>query len=171
MHAVSCLAGNGRVDTNIINVGAAAAAYRIEFQGLTARQSTVEQADWWRMPITGRADGTYEVVVKRDAVTVSTTTLTVNCDTSPPQLADPEVRVVNACRAGNGYILFQFVNESDATKPYVIVFEGVTNRSTSASAYGGAVRAVTGRPDGEYGVLVRTGSTPIATMTVTVDCD
>lgn len=168
--ASTCLAGNGRIDTNIVNTGDDAAMYRIEFQGLSARQTSVLGGDWWRMPITGRPDGDYQHIVKRDGVVVSDSVVTVSCDTEPPTLATPEVQVVNACRAGNGYILFQFANESDAQKPYIIEFESVQNRSTSAGAFGGAVRAVTGRPNGDYSVFIRSGVSPVMSTTITVNC-
>lgn len=171
MHTTTCLAGNGRVDTNIVNTGASAATYRIEFGQLSPRQRTVSEGDWWRMPITGRADGQYSVIVKRDGVIVSNRTIDVSCDSAPPVLTAPEVQVVNACRSGNGYLLFQFSNNSNATKGYVLEFSGVGNRSTSAAAYGGSIRAVTGRPDGINAVLIRSGSTVITSFNVTVDCD
>jgi len=171
MHAVTCLAGNGRVDTNIVNTGDAVANYRIEFEGLSARSRDIAAGDWWRMPITGRPDRDYQAIVKRDGAIVSDTTVTVGCDSDPVVAMSPEVQVVNACRADNGYVLFQFANPTDATKAWVVEFQGVANRSTSAAAHGGAVRAVTGRPDGTYSVLVRTGSTPVATFDVTVTCD
>lgn len=171
MHTITCLGGNGRVDTNIVNTGASAAAYRIEFGQLSPRQRTVDQGDWWRMPITGRPDGPHQVTVKRDGVIVSDRTVDVACDTAPPQLTAPEVQVVNACRSGNGYLLFQFSNATDAARPYVIEFAGVDNRSTTAAAFGGAIRAVTGRPDGVNAVVIRTGSTILASFNVTIDCD
>lgn len=170
-HIVSCLAGNGRVDTIIVNPGPQAAAYRLEFQGLTPRQNTVEALDWWRMPITGRADGTYTALVTRNGTEVSNTTVTVACDTAPPQIDEPEVNVVNACRQGNGYVLFEFVNPTPAVRGWVIVFEGVGNRSTSAAGYGQSVRSVTGRQDGTYNVLIRADGVTLTTFTVTIACN
>ena len=171
MHVTSCLAGNGRFDTNIVNTGDSAAEYRIEFEGLSPRARTVQAGDWWRMPITGRPDRAFQVVVKRAGVVVSDQSITVSCDTNPPQVDDTEVRVVNSCRAGNGYLLFQFVNDSAAQKGYVIQYENVPNRSTSAAAYGQSVRAVTGRPDGVQQAIIRAGGVTIATMDITVACD
>lgn len=171
MVVTTCLAGDGRVDTNIVNTGSAAAAYRIEFEGLTARQSTVEAGDWWRMPITGRSDGDYDLVIKRDGVVVSQAIASVRCDSEPPATSQPEIQVVNACRAGNGFVIFQFVNDTASPKPYVIEFEGVSNRSTTAAAYGGSVRAVTGRPDGDFDVSIRSNGVTIESLTVTIDCD
>lgn len=170
MHVISCLAGNGRVDTNIVNTGTGAATYRIEFQGLSPRQFLVGEGDWWRMPITGRPDGDFDVTVRRDGQTVSATTVTVSCDGAVPDVTDAEVQIVNACRADRGYLLFQFVNETAADASYVIQFENVPNRSTSASPYGQSVRAVTGRPDGIFDYIVRRDGVPAATGTVTVDC-
>ena len=171
MHAVSCLGLNGRVDTNIVNTGTDVATYRLEFEGLSARATPVQPGDWWRMPITGRPDRSFDVVVKRDGIVVSDRTITVSCDGDIPVVDSDEVRVVNSCRAGNGYLLFQFVNARDSRKIYVIEFEGVNNRSANTAEWGQLVRAVTGRQDGTYNVLIREGSTPVETMTVTVDCD
>ena len=130
-HVTTCLAENGRVDTNIVNRGDEPAVYRIEFEGLTPRESLVEPGDWWRMPITGRADADYDVAVTRRvgggaATTVSSTSVSVRCDSSPPQVDEPEVQVVNACRNGDGYILFQFANDTSDPAGYVIEFDGVT---------------------------------------------
>lgn len=171
MHANSCLASNGRIDTNIVNTGTEAAVYRIEVAGLTPRQAVVDAGDWWRLPVTGRADGDHEVVVTRDGTEASRRTITVACDESP-RIEDPPVRVVNACRAGNGYVLFQFVNDSADPQPLVIEFEGVVNRSTTVPPHGQAARAVTGRPDGRHGVIVRTPAGEVLlTFDVVVLCD
>ena len=153
-----------------MNQGDSAALYRIEFQGLSPRQRTVASGDWWRMPITGRPDRDYRHVVSRNGLVISDRTVTVACDFGPPQLGSPELQLVNACRDGRGYILFQFVNSSPVAKPYIIEFEGVPNRSTSAAAYGQAVRAVTGRPNGSYDVRLRSADGVFAIFTVTVDC-
>jgi len=111
---VTCLAGNGRVDINIVNSGVDAASYRVEFEGLSPRVTTVESGDWRRMPVLD-------------------TVVAVACDTDPPQIEDAEVQVINACRFGNGYILFQFANATAQSRGWVIEFDGVPNRSTSGS--------------------------------------
>lgn len=170
MHTTTCLAGNGRVDTNIVNTSPDSAIYRVEFAGLSPRQNNVLSGDWWRMPITGRADGRYEIKVRRGNTIVSSQTVTVSCDTSPARITSPEVQVVNACRAGLGYLLFQFANPTAVPKGYVIEFEGVANRSTGAAAHGGSVRAVTGRTDGTRNVIIRSGGAIIKTFTVTTNC-
>lgn len=167
----SCLAGNGRVDLNIVNSYSALSAYRLEFQGLTARQTSVAFEDWGRMPITGRQAGTYSTIVKRDGQTILSESLTFDCNSPSPTVSTPELRIQNACRTSNGYVIFQLVNPTASTRPYVIEFEGVPNRSTSAAPFGQAVRATTGRPDGTYDYLVRTGSTTVDSGQVTVDCD
>lgn len=171
--ASSCLAGNGRVDINIVNTGAVAAEYRVQFGSLSPRALTVQPRDWWRTPITGRPDGTFALVVTRNGVPValSQETVEVACDTSPPQLATGEVQIISACRGGNGYLLFQFVNDSSSAKPYVIEFGVIPNRSTTAGAYGQSVRAVTGRPDGDHEYTVTSGQNRVQSGSVTVSCD
>ena len=101
---------------------------------------------------------------------VSAETVVVDCDAEQPTVSDTEVAVVNACRFGNGYLLFQFVNETDASRSYVVEFSGVRNRSATAAPHGAAVRAVTGRPDGIYDWAVRVGSTYLASGQVEVAC-
>lgn len=169
-HVVSCLADNGRVDTNIVNPTNAGASYRVEFQGLTDRSRTVDGLDWWRSPVTGRSDGSYQIIVKRDGAVVSDQTVTVSCDTSPPVVSSDEVQVMSACRGGAGYVLFQMVNSGPEDKPYVVEFAGVPNRSTTAAGFGATVRATTGRQDGTYGVTVRSGTSVVDAFAVTVDC-
>ena len=171
MFNVSCLNGDGRVDTNLVNQGDDTAQYFVELGDLSRRGGgMVAPDDWWRLPITGRADGDYELAVIRDDVVVVATTVTVACDDEVPAVTNDEIRVVNACRGGNGYILFQFVNLTDESRGWVVEFESVRNRSTSTHSLGGSVRAVTGRPDGDHDFAIRVGDDYVATGTVTVDC-
>ena len=170
VHTVSCLAENGRADTTIVNRGSSAAIYRLEFAGLSPRQTVVEPGDWARMPITGRADGDYLVRVLRNGSEISTETLTVDCDSPTPTISSDEVVITSACRNGFGYVLFQFLNDAPVASGYVIAFEGVPNRSTSAMGYGQSVRAVTGRPSGDHAVTIRRDGQVMFNGDVTVDC-
>ena len=95
MHVVSCLAGNGRVDTNIVNGGTEPATFVLRFEGLSPRQVEVPAGDWWRMPITGRSDRDYEVVVERNGETISSRTVVVACDLEPPFVDSDQVRVLS----------------------------------------------------------------------------
>jgi len=170
-HTVSCLSGNGRVDTNIVNRSSEPSRFRMVFQGLSPRETTVAPLDWWRSPITGRPDGTYSILVFRDGNQVAANTVNVLCDEDPVMVGGVEIEVINACRFGNGYILFQFLNLTAETRGWVIEFGSIPRRSTSAPGHAASVRAVTGRPDGQHNWRVRTGDTWIASGTVTVDCD
>lgn len=168
--SVSCLAGNGRVDHTFVNTGAAAATYRVEFEGLTAREVRVAAGDWGRISLTGRADNTYQALVQRDGVTLHSDPITVACDVDPT-VSTPEVRVITACRAGFGYVLAQFVNPSDAPKSYIIEFEDVPNRSITVAPFGAGLRAVTGRPDDTHAMRITSSAVEILTADVIVDCD
>ncbi len=167
----SCLAGLGRVDLNIVNNQTTSSVYRFELQGQTARQTSVIFENWGRIPITGRPVCSYSVVVKRDGVIVLSENISINCDDPVPTVSTPEVTILNACRSNNGYVLFQMVNPSSTTCNYILEFEGVRNRSTSAAPFGQSVRATTGRPDGSYNYLVRTDSKVVDSGVVTVNCD
>lgn len=170
-HVTSCLGGNGRVDTNIVNTGDEAATYRLEFEGLSARQRTVAAGDWWRMPVTGRPDATYEVAVVRDGTEVSRQTVQVQCDSQPPAVATRPVQIVNACRNDRGFVLFQFLNSTERSVGWVIEFEGVANRSTTTAPFGQALRGVSGRPDGDWAVRIRADGVVVSEFTVPVACD
>ena len=63
------------------------------------------------------------------------------------------------------------VNPTAVPSPYVMEFTGVQNRSTTAAAFGQAVRGTSGRPDGLYNFLVRSGSEVLKTGIIEVDCD
>ena len=82
--------------------------------------------------------------------------LEVSCDDEQTPVVGAEgPTVTSACRDGRGYLLFQFVNDSPNPKSWVLEFEGVPNRSTSAPAWATSVKAVTGRPNGTYEWTVR----------------
>lgn len=170
-HTVSCLAGNGRVDINIVNTRSSTGTYRVEFEGLTAREATVQPADFARIRLTGRPDGAYNVLVKRDNVVVDFEVVEVSCDSAPPRISDDELRVVNACRAGNGYVRFQVTNPTPNPRAYVIKFSGVRNRSLTVAGWGQAIRSVTGRPDGTYDITILADGVISQEFSVRVDCD
>ena len=109
-------------------------------------------------------------MVKRDGVVVSNQTVTVECDSEDPQVTVAEVQLVNACRNGLGYLLFQFANPTSAERTYIIEFANLNNRSNKTQPHGAGVRAVTGRPSGTYDYLVRVGSTTVTEGQVTTDC-
>ncbi len=166
----SCLAGNGRVDLNIVNTQSSNAVYRLELQGQSPRQRTVSPGDWARIAITGRPPGSYSAVVKRNGEIILNKDIVISCNAPTPSVSSPEVTVVNACRAGNGQIFFQITNPTAQSRGYVVEFSGVANRSTSAAGFGQALRGTTGRPDGTYNYAVRSGSTIVGSGSVTVDC-
>ena len=167
----SCLAGSGRFDVNVVNTNTALSTYTFNLQGQSPRTRIVGFENWGRMPITGRPPGSYNAEVLRDGVSILSDTIEIDCTAQEPPVSSPEVTIVNACVASNGFVLFQMVNPTSSLRPYVIEFDGVRNRSTTAAAFGQAVRGTSGRPDGVYAYRVRTGSTTISAGAVEVDCD
>lgn len=166
---VTCLAGNGRIDVNVVNSDSAAHTYRLEVGDLPARARSVAGNDWWRSPITGRPDGPISTRLLRDGVVILDTVLTVACD-AQPAVSTPEVQVINVCRGGKGFVAWQFANPTDATRGYVIAFDGVPNRSTTAAAFGATVRGTSGRPNGVHGYSIRTNGVTTHSGSVTVAC-
>ena len=123
------------------------------------------------MSIAGRPPGSYTVEVLRDGDSILSDVVQINCASEAPPVSSPEVTLVNACRGGNGFVSFQMVNPTNASRLYVMEFDGVNNRATTAAPYGQALRGTFGRPDGVYEYLVRTGSTVLDRGSVEVDCD
>ena len=167
----SCLAGRGRFDLNIVNTETAVSTYTFNLQGQLPRTRTVAFEDWGRIPITGRLPGSYTAEVLRDGVPILSDTVQLNCSAQVPPVSSPEVTVVNSCVGGNGFVLFQMVNPTNSSRTYVIEFENVSNRATTAAAYGQAIRGTFGRPDGTFAYKVRTGSTTVREGAIEVDCD
>lgn len=165
----SCLGGGGRVDLNLTNSGAQSATYRVEFEGLTPREVTVDPADWGRVSITGRPAGSYLLEVQRAGQIAFSERIGVACaDYRDVTLSG--IQVVSSCRNDTGYLLVQVVNASEQPKPYVFEFPDVPNRSTTAAAWGQGVRAITGRPNGTYLLNVRSNGAKIAQRSVSVQC-
>lgn len=86
-----------------------------------------------------------------------------------------EVTIVNACvktsDLTNGFVLFQIVNPTNTSQPYVIEFENFPIRSTTTAAFGQAVRESSGRLDWVYDYPVRTGSTVVKEGAPELNCD
>lgn len=163
----TCLGGNGRLDINVVNPGADA-TYRLEVGGLTPREHEVGARDWWRTPITGRPDGSIDARLWRDGALIFDELLTVACDVEP-SVSGVEAQHMVACR-GLGFVVWQFANPTDASRSYVIDFDGVPDRSTTAPAHGAAVRGVSGRPNGDYGYQVVADGMVIDQGIATVAC-
>lgn len=155
-HTLSCLAGLGRLDTHIVNPGSEPAQYTVRYEGLSPRTHTVGPDDFWRLPITGRQPGDATVTVERNGEVVSTRTVTIDCDAEPTITTD-EVEFIIACRGESrhrGYVLIELANATDESMPYVIEWENIRNRSTTAAPWAQSVKAVSGRPSGVHAVRI-----------------
>lgn len=75
----SCLNSRGRFDVYLTNTAAQQRIYGVRLSGLTERSVTVEGEDTRRETVTGRADGTYNVVVRLGNTVVFTDSFTVEC--------------------------------------------------------------------------------------------
>lgn len=76
--AVSCLAGRGRIDV-LLPTTDTDLQYRVEFQGLAARERLVPAPSTGRITFTGRVDGDYTVGVFANETQVLSTTATIAC--------------------------------------------------------------------------------------------
>lgn len=168
---VSCLGGNGRIDVNVWNDHQVPREYTLTVGALAPRVFTINGKDWSRRPVTGRPDGPIAVRLERLGEVLLDTTLDVACDVPDPAPSGPEVQVINACRSGLGFVAWQFDNPTDTDRVYIISFDGVPNRSTTAAPLGASVRGVSGRQNGTYNYTIRANGELIRQDTVQVSCD
>lgn len=77
---VGCLAGNGAIRTTLYNQTAATATYTVQVGALGERVRVVESGKVAQVTVTGRSDGAYQLLVKRDGVTARNVTVFVSCD-------------------------------------------------------------------------------------------
>lgn len=165
---VTCLARNGRVDINLVT--AVTAEYTLQIGNLARRTHEVKKDAWWRSPVTGRQDGPIRAQVSVFGNVVFDEVLTVDCDDAPTVSA-PEVQPIVSCLNGRGFLTFQFANPTDAPRSYVMVVRGVPNRSTTAAAFGAAVRGVSGRYNQTHYWSVVADGALVDNGNVTFDCD
>lgn len=173
VEAVSCLAGNGRLDYNIVNRGEAAAVYRIQIGALSPREFLVAPNTWWRSPVTGRRDGPIDINIFKDGEQIVDHIAYVSCDDPlAPEPESPEAQAFVYCVGGNGLVLVQIVNPSHEATTYIVDVGGI-RRSQTPQPRGAAVRGVSGRPDGVYEVRAFAGPMQrmVYSTTVTVACD
>lgn len=167
--AVTCLGGNGRIDVNIVNTGDDTARYRLRIGTLPWRQAEVAPDAWWRAPVTGRSDGSIRINVVRDGKDIFFDRVDVRCDNGPV-VSSPELQIFNYCSAGRGFVAAQLTNPTSAPRSYIVQVDGI-RRSTTAAAFGAALRGISGRPNGSHEVsVVSTTGEVIGRQTVFVDC-
>lgn len=137
-----------------------------------------------RLSLTGRADGLHELTIRQDFPSRRVTpvfigNVNVDCAAGAPGVSGVEVHLDVACRRGPdqlagaavlGSVTAQFVNQTGNAKPYVLEVEGQSNRSTTAAAFGSAIRRVNGLADGDYAVRVRSRGRRFYEETVSVRC-
>lgn len=167
----TCLAGSGRIDTTLVNVGESDATYRILIDGLSPRVVNLAAGDFVRVPVTGRPAGDLGYQIFRNGVRITQQELMIDCGGESPAVSSPEVSVINACRDSNGFITAQFSNPTDESRAYIVEFDGVDNRSQTVRPYASGTRAISGRPDDNYAMRVRVGATVIFSASIRVACD
>lgn len=76
----SCLAGNGRIDTALMNLTSTRSRFEVTVSGLAPRSRMLNAGASNRVAITGRPDGDYTVTVTRDGTAIHNETVTIACD-------------------------------------------------------------------------------------------
>ena len=168
---VGCLAGNGRIDVKLLNLGDGASDYEVAVGALTPRLRSLDPGDRTTVTVTGRADGPYDVVVMRDGE-ASTFPVEIDCDPDP-EPTDPgaEVSVLSACLGGNGRLDAVLSNNTDSLAVYEVRFGSLSPRTRSLAAGATTQLTTTGRPDGPFSVVVMRNGTEIYNDDTVVMCD
>lgn len=145
----SCLGGNGRVDVWLNNGTAQTVTYEVSITGLAPRTRTIAPGASGRITWTGRPDGQYDVVARRGGAVISSTQVTINCDSPPEPLS-----VTSTCLAGRGRVDVVMTNTGSTAAVYDIDV-GTLDRRSRTVAPGATVKvSYTGRQNGSLPVLV-----------------
>lgn len=75
----SCFAGGGRVDTYLLNKGRGPATYAVTVGALSPRTIRLAPGQTAQIAVTGRRDGDYPVVVRRDGRIIYNRPVTIAC--------------------------------------------------------------------------------------------
>lgn len=174
--AVSCLAGNGRVDVAIANTDAGAADYTVFVGALDGRGRTVAADSTEIVTVTGRADGPLAVVVAHGDLLIHDEQVMVDCDPEPTAPV-AEVGVAVSCLAGNGRIDVTLANldglalDATAAGDYTVSIGELAPRSATVDAQSVEVVTATGRANGELPITVTRSGGVVHTSTVVVSCN
>lgn len=165
--ATSCAAGNGRFDVALRNTASALATYTVRCNGLAPRIRELAPGESQVVIITGRRDGTYQIIVERDGIEILSSVQVVDCDPIP----DDEVTLATSCLAGNGRIDVDLYNSSDQAVTYTVNFGALIPRIRVVPPASGDRVTATGRRDGVHVVVVRRDDQVIVNEPVTISCD
>lgn len=166
---VTCLAGNGRIDVNVVNESDTTATFEQRIGDLNPRVQAVPPQSRWRSPVTGRPEGPLHVTVLRDGEVVLDEMVVVDCDDDSPVVSSPEVQYFTWCVGGNGMIFAQMANPTESPRSYILSVDSI-RRSTTAAAFGAAFRGISGRPNGSYDVSVSSGGETLSDAQVEIAC-
>lgn len=161
-----CLGDNGRIDIFLSNDTDEVAEYEVSFAGLTPRTKTLLARRGAQVIFTGRPDGSYPVVVRRDGVVVSQQTVFVTCDPVPSE----PVRLEQSCISGSGRVDLFLFNERADQAIYEVQVGTLAPRQRTLTAGASQQVTVTGRRNGALRVVVRRNGEQIFDQTLVVDC-
>ena len=165
--ATSCAAGRGRFDIALENTTASRAEYVVNVPGLAPRTRTLDPGNRSTVIVTGRPSRDYEITVTRNGTEVLRQTETVQCSPLP----EDEVTVAMSCLGGNGRVDIDLFNSSDTAANYTIVFGALVPRQRTVAAGSLSTETITGRPDGDWPLVVQRDDQTVFAELVTVNCD
>lgn len=160
--AQSCLNNDGRFDVTVVN-GGTQALFEITVGSLAPRYRDLGPGQSVTVPVTGRRDGSYNILVKRDGVVVINETGTVSCD--------PAITVSDSCLAQNGRFDVYLNNTESTTGNYVVKLSGLADRSKTLAPGAAGRISITGRRDGDYDLRVLRNGQVVYDEDHVVACD
>lgn len=170
----TCLDENGRIDVYIDNKREGEGNYVVTI-GALERTATIAEGGAKKLSVTGRPDGTLDIVVTRDGEIVHTETVEVACDGDPVEPpADGDIVLTNTCFKSNGRLDITIVNNAAEPQDFVVTAEGANYllERTRTVRSGRTDRVTfTGRPDGDVTVKVSLAGVIVFEEAVTVACD
>lgn len=160
--ATSCLNNDGRFDVTIVN-GGSQASFEITVGGLPPRYRDLAAGQSVTVPVTGRKDGSYRILVRRDGVVVIDETGNVSCD--------PAITVSDSCLAQNGRFDVYLNNTESTTGNYVVQLSGLADRAKTLAPGAQGRITITGRRDNDYDLRVLRNGQVVYDESHVIACD
>jgi len=169
----SCAAELVRVDVIFENRSENPATYLVTVThgDISHRKSSTATANGQgRLAVTGRPnDRPIYVTTFRNGEEVDRGSVIRVC-TSDSTTVD-RATVTTSCLGDNGLIRYALVNGRPVPSTWIISFDGLANRSTSAPARAVGFGGISGRADGTYTLTIRNAERIVYSQEITIACD
>jgi len=168
-NALSCVAGNGRVDVRVADLRSDLTAgnvtYDVTVGTVGPRSRTLGPLGTAVVAVTGRPDGPLEIVVSSQGTILYSETVEIDCDPN-----DQEVLVVVDCFGPHGRVQATLTNPTSTSVTYAVTVGRLATRLQTVPAGGTGFFVFTGRRNGPLGVTITRDASLLVSTGYIIDC-